>query len=122
MNAGLADSLIARIVLQRNLMQAMDEHCKSISARVTSGDKTVSVQVDGLGAMTGLWLGESAYRNGPDALAQLIVDTARAAAKVALDRQAFLLKEFNDRLRALQQAPLTRYDGTTFQPRPPGDE
>ena len=122
MNAGLADSLIARIVLQRNLMQAMDEHCKSISARVTSGDKSVSVQVDGLGAMTGLWLGESAYRNGPDALAQLIVDTARAAAKVALDRQAFLLKEFNDRLRALQQAPLTRYDGTTFQPRPPGDE
>ena len=122
MNAGLADSVIARIVLQRNLMQAMDEHCKSISARVTSGDKTVSVQVDGLGAMTGLWLGESAYRNGPDALAQLIVDTAQVAAKVALDRQTFLLKEFNDRLRALQQAPLTRYDGTTFQPRPPDDE
>ena len=122
MNAGLADSVIARIVLQRNLMQAMDEHCKSISARVTSGDKTVSVQVDGLGAMTGLWLGESAYRNGPDALAQLIVDTARVAAKVALDRQTFLLEEFNERLRALQQAPLTRYDGTTFQPRPPGDE
>jgi DNA-binding protein YbaB len=122
MNAGLADSVIARIVLQRNLMQAMDEHCKSISARVTSGDKSVSVQVDGLGAMTGLWLGESAYRNGPDALAQLIVDTARVAAKVALDRQTFLLEEFNERLRALQQAPLTRYDGTTFQPRPPGDE
>jgi DNA-binding protein YbaB len=122
MNAGLADSVIARIILQRNLMQAMDEHCKSISARVTSGDKTVSVQVDGLGAMTGLWLGESAYRNGPDALAQLIVDTARVAAKVALDRQTFLLKEFNDRLRALQHAQLTRYDGTTFQPRPPGDE
>src|ERR1700733_12570652 len=112
MNAGLADSVIARIVLQRNLMQAMDEHCKSISARVTSGDKTVSVQVDGLGAMTGLWLGESAHRNGPGALAQLIVDTAQVAAKVALDRQTFLLKEFNDRLRALQQAPLTRYDGT----------
>jgi DNA-binding protein YbaB len=122
MNVGLADSVIARIVLQRNLMQAMDEHCKSISARVTSGDKTVSVQVDGLGAMTGLWLGESAYRNGPTALAQLIVDTARVAAKVALDRQTFLLKEFNDRLRALQQAPLTRYDGSSFQPRPPADE
>ena len=58
------------------------------------------MQVDGLGAMTGLWLGESAYRNGPDALAQLIVDTARAAAIVALDRQTFPLKEFNDRLRA----------------------
>jgi hypothetical protein len=65
MNAGLAEALIARLIVQGNLMQAMDEHCKSISARVTSGDKTVSLQVDGLGAMTGLWLGESAYRNPP---------------------------------------------------------
>ena len=36
MTGGLADSVIARIVMQRDLMQAMDEHCKSISARVTS--------------------------------------------------------------------------------------
>jgi DNA-binding protein YbaB len=121
MNGGLADSVIARIAMQRDLIQAMDEHCKSISARVTSPDKTVSVQVDGLGSMTGLWLGESAYRNGPDALAQLVVDTARVAAKVALDRQNFLLKEFNDRLSALQRAPLARHDGSTFQPRLPGD-
>jgi DNA-binding protein YbaB len=119
MNGGLADSVIARITMQRDLMQAMDEHCKSISARVTSPDKTVSVQVDGLGSMTGLWLGESAYRNGADALAQLIVDTARVAAKIAMDRQSFLLKEFNDRMSALQQAPLTRRDGSTFQPTPP---
>jgi DNA-binding protein YbaB len=117
MNGGLADSVLARIVLQRNLMQAMDEHCKSISARVTSRDRTVSVQVDGLGSMTGLWLGDAAYRNGPEALAKLIVDTAQAAAKVAMDRQGFLLKEFNERLSALQRAPLTRYDGSTFQPR-----
>ena len=76
----------------------MDEHCKSISARVTSRDKTVSVEVDGLGAMTGLWLAESAYRNGPDALAKLIVDTADAAAKVAMARQSFLVKEFTEQL------------------------
>jgi hypothetical protein len=38
MNGGLADSVIARIVLQRNLMQAMDEHCKSFSVRMSSGD------------------------------------------------------------------------------------
>src|SRR4051812_32267679 len=122
MNGGLADSVIARVVMQRDLIQAMDEHCMSISARVTSRDNTVSVQVDGLGTMTGLWLGDSAYRHGADALAQLIVDTARAAAMVALDRQSFLLKEFSDRLTALQTAPLTRHDGSTFQPRPPGAE
>jgi hypothetical protein len=122
MNDGLAGSVIARIALQRDLVQAMDEHCRSISARVTSPDQTVSVQVDGLGSMTGLWLGESAYRNGADALARLIVSTAGVAAKVAMDRQSFLLREFNDRMSALQQAPLTRHDGSTFRPTPPPGE
>jgi DNA-binding protein YbaB len=119
MNSGLADSVIANIIKQRDLMTAMHEHCKSISARVTSRDKAVSVEVDGLGAMTGLWLGEHAYRNGADALAKLIVDTAGAAAKVVLARQNYLVKEFTERLSALQQAPLTRRDGSTFQPDSP---
>ena len=111
MNAGLADSVIARMAMQRDLMAAMHEHCQSISARVTSRDRSVSVEVDGLGAMTGLWLSDSAYRNGAGALAKLIVDTADAAAKVAVERQNFLVKEFNERLTALQQSPLTRRDG-----------
>lgn len=121
MNGGLADSMIARIVMQRDLMQAMDEHCKSISARVTSRDKSVSVQVDGFGAMTGLWLGEFAFRNGADALSKLIVETAHAAAQVAQQRQSYLIKEFIARLTALQQQPLTRYDGSTFLPFTGGD-
>jgi DNA-binding protein YbaB len=113
---GLADSLIARIVKQRDLAAAMDEHCKSISARVTSRDQNVSVEVDGLGAMTGLWLGPSAHKLGPDALAKLIVGTAHAAARVAADRQRFLSDEFNQRMTELRQTPLTRWDGTTFGP------
>jgi DNA-binding protein YbaB len=119
MSSGLADSVIARILEQRDLMTAMNEHCKAISVRVTSRDRTVSVEVDGLGAMTGLWLGEHAYRNGADALATLIVDTADAGAKVALARQQHLLKEFNQRLTSLQQAPLTPRDGSAFQPDAP---
>jgi DNA-binding protein YbaB len=122
MSGGLADSMIARIVKQRDLMSAMNEHCKSISARVTSRDKTVSVEVDGFGAMTGLWLSESACRKGADALAKLIVDTADAAAKVAVARQSYLVKEFTERLTALQQAPLARRDGTIFQPDEPWNE
>jgi DNA-binding protein YbaB len=118
---GLADSLIARICKQRDLIQAMDEHCKSISARVTSRDRSVSVEVDGLGSMTGLWLTESAYRNGPKALAKQIVETAAAAAKVSADRQAHLLNEFTRRLTAFQQSPLSHRDGTTFQPAPGGN-
>lgn len=117
MTGGLVDSLMARIAKQRDLIQTMDEHCKSIAVRVTSHCKSVSVEVDGLGAMTGLWLGESAYRAGADALAKLIVGTADAAARAALHRQSYLAREFTERLDALQQTPLVRRDGSTFQPR-----
>ncbi|MGV0744148.1 YbaB/EbfC family nucleoid-associated protein [Mycolicibacterium sp. XJ870] len=113
---GLADSLIARIRKQRDLVAAMDEHCQSISARVTSRDENVSVEVDGLGAMTGLWLGPAAHKLGADALAKLIVETAGAAAQVAAGRQRYLSQEFATRLHELQQAPLTRWDGGTFEP------
>jgi hypothetical protein len=113
---GLADSLIARIVRQRDLVAAMDDHCTSIAARVTSRDQNVSVEVDGYGAMTGLWLGPSAHRLGADALAKLIVETAHAAARVAAARQRFLSEEFSRRMNELRQAPLTRWDGTSFEP------
>jgi DNA-binding protein YbaB len=111
----LADSLVARLVKQRDLVQAMDEHCQSISARVTSRDENVSVEVDGFGAMTALWLGPNAHKLGPDALSKLIVETAQAAACVAADRQKYLTEEFRARMHELHQAPLTRWDGTTFE-------
>ena len=114
---GLADSLIARIIKQRDLVAAMDDHCKSISARLTSRDHNVSVEVDGYGSMTGLWLGPNAHRLGADALSKLIVETAQAAAKVAADRQGFLSDEFGRRMAELRQAPLTCWDGTTFEPK-----
>lgn len=113
--SGLADSLIARLIKQRDLVQAMDEQCRSISARVTSRDQNASVEVDCLGAMTGLWLGPGAHRLGPDALAKLIVETAQAAARVAADRQKYLTEEFSSRMREIQRAPLTRWDGTPFE-------
>jgi DNA-binding protein YbaB len=116
---GLADSVIARIIKQRNLVAAMDEHCRSISAQVTSRDHNVRVEVDGFGAMTGLQLGPNAHKLGPDALAKLIVDTAHAAARVAVDRQTYLTEEFSRRMRELRKEPLTRWDGTTFEPEHP---
>ena len=74
----------------------------------------VSVEVDGFGAMTGLRLRPQALKLGRDALAKLIVDTAAAAAQVCIDRQNFLVAEFNRRMHALNEAPLTRWDGATI--------
>ncbi|OMC08437.1 YbaB/EbfC family nucleoid-associated protein [Mycobacterium sp. SP-6446] len=105
--SGLADAVIARMMEQRDLLQALNEHCQSISARVTSRDGSVCVEADGLGAMTGLWLRPQALKLGPKALAQLIIDTAEAAARVCVDRQNFLITEFNRRMGALDEKPLT---------------
>jgi DNA-binding protein YbaB len=119
MTGNLASAVIARITKQRDLVSVMHEHTASISARVTSRDKSVSVEVDGYGAMTGLWLADSSYGNGADALAKLIVQTADAAARVAQARQNHLLKEFGERMSSLQRAALTRSDGSIFQPDAP---
>lgn len=112
--SGLADSVIARVVERRDLLQAFNEHCQSISARVTSRDGSVSVEVDGLGAMTGLWLRPQAIKLGPKPLAKLIIDTAHAAAGVCVDRQNFLITEFERRMHALDNKPLTCWDGSTI--------
>lgn len=109
---GLADSLIERMVAQRDLLQEMDDRCSSISGQATSPDDLVSVEVDGLGAMTSLWLDQQALAQDPEILAKLIVTTAAAAAQVAVDRQNSVVDELNDRMRALQEMPLTMWDGT----------
>ncbi|WP_235887081.1 YbaB/EbfC family nucleoid-associated protein [Mycolicibacterium arabiense] len=112
----MAASLLARIDEQRDLIQALHDECQSITVRATNRDRSVSVEVDGMAAMTGLWLGETAYRNGADDLARQIVDTAQAAAKIAADRQRYLLERFAERLSVLERAPLKRSDGSTHQP------
>jgi DNA-binding protein YbaB len=112
----LAQSVIARAKKQRDLMLAMTEQSKAISARVSSRDQAVSAEVNGLGELTGLWLTPRASRMDPDALAALIVETAKAAAGVALERYGFLMKEFTTRMDELQRAPLIRSDGTTVEP------
>ena len=102
MKEDLVDTVLERLAAQHDLLRAISEQCVQLSVRVTSRDRSVSVQVDGFGAMTGLWLGESAYRNGPDALAALIVETAHAAAQVVVDRQRRLLAGVIERLAALR--------------------
>ncbi len=113
--SGLAESLIARMVAQRDLLREMDDRLSSVSGNAASADESVSVEVDGLGAITGLWLELEALELEPDALATLIVNTATEAARVALRRQDSLIGELNHRTRALQQMPVTLRDGTTLE-------
>ncbi len=90
-----------RRVEQCDLTVALNEQIDSLSVEVSNADRSVRVQVDGWGAMTGLWLHERAYRDGADALAVQIVEVAQAAAKLVADRQAFLLNEFGKRAQRI---------------------
>jgi YbaB/EbfC DNA-binding family protein len=94
-----------RRVEQRDLTVALNEQIDSLSVEVSSSDRSVRVQVDGWGALTGLWLDERAYRSGADALAAQIVEIGQAAAKLVADRQAFLLNEFGSRARRIHEEP-----------------
>ena len=69
-----------------------------------------------------MWLGDRAYRNGAEALAKLIVDTADAAAKVALARLSYLIKQFTEQWTSLHQTPFARRDGSTVQPGTPQND
>ena len=97
---GLAESLIVRMVAQRDLLGEMGGRFALISAHVASPDESVGVEVDALGAMTGLRLGPAARELEPDVLANLIVETAAAAAQQVLDRQDLLINELNHRMGA----------------------
>lgn len=113
--SSLADSAIARMAAQRDLLREIDERFSSVSAHVASPDESVTVEVDGLGAMTGLWLSPRALGLEPDALARLIVDTAAAAGQQTLDRQDLLVNELNQRMSEVRATPWTLWDGTTSQ-------
>jgi DNA-binding protein YbaB len=93
-----------RLDEQRDLIVALNEQIESLSATVSSADGSVSVQVDGHGAPTGLRLGDAAYRNGADALAREIVKVAHAAAQLVADRQVFLCDEYRERVRQSRNA------------------
>ena len=91
-----------RLAEQHALTNALNEQIESLSVAVSNTDRTVRVQVDGWGALTGLWLHERAYRNGADALAAHIVEAAQAASKLVAERQAFLLVEFGKRSQRIR--------------------
>lgn len=91
----------SRLEAQRDLTVALNEQIASLSVTVSARDGSVSVQVNGSGIITGLRLRDRAYRHGADALAARIAEVAQAASKIVVERQAFLLKEFGERSRAL---------------------
>ncbi|MCZ8380197.1 YbaB/EbfC family nucleoid-associated protein [Mycobacterium sp. CPCC 205372] len=114
--SGLADSVVARLAEQRDLLQDLNDRCSAISVRATSRDRAVTVVVDGTGAMTALTLRPVAGRMAADTLAELIVNTAQTAAAAAFDRRRQLTEQFNRRFLAAQNRELEMWDGSSVSP------
>ncbi|MGC4936057.1 YbaB/EbfC family nucleoid-associated protein [Gordonia sp. DT30] len=115
----LANSVLARIEKQRDLMESLQAQTTGIRVRVSSPDRVVTVEVDGVGAMTGLWLSAGITRHTDSSLSALIVETAQHAARASLHRRNHLIQEFTDQFAHCQSEQLERWDGTTVTPRRP---
>jgi hypothetical protein len=102
MNLPSVGTLLESLHAQGDLMRATSEELNAASARVCDGERTIVVEVNAAGALTGLSLGRNAYRDGPSALANAILEASGCAAKIVAERQYRLASELTRRLSDLQ--------------------
>jgi hypothetical protein len=90
------DELEARANAQLNSLHDLNERYAAIVVRETSADDLVTVEVDGVGALTGLWLASGANELGATRLGEQIVATSALAAQRAFAKRAVITEEFNE--------------------------
>ncbi|GAA1479960.1 hypothetical protein GCM10009624_04000 [Gordonia sinesedis] len=88
------DELEARAHAQLDRMHEVNEKLGAVVVRETSPDDLVTVEVDGVGALTGLWLADGANELGGDRLGEQIVATAALAAQRAFAQRAAITEDF----------------------------
>ena len=98
------DELEARANAQLNCLYDAQERLAAISVRETSADDLVTVEVDGVGALTALWLAPGANDLGGRRLGEVIVTTAALAAQRALARHAAITEDFTESFPDLMES------------------
>ena len=98
------DELESRAASQLGRLHDFSDGLRRISVRESSTDDLITVEVNGNGAMTGLWLGSGANELGATALGETIVATATRAAQRAFARRAALTEDFADSFAELVQS------------------
>lgn len=91
---GAMDELEARARAQLGHLADFGDRLAALSVRESSPDGLVTAEVDGSGALTGLWLGEGANDLGEVRLGEQIVATALLGAQRAFAARAALTEEF----------------------------
>ena len=91
---GAMDELEARARAQLGHLADFGDRLAALRVRESSPDGMVTAEVDGSGALTGLWLAEDAARLGETRLGEQIVATALLGAQRVFAARAALTEEF----------------------------
>ncbi|WP_067562049.1 YbaB/EbfC family nucleoid-associated protein [Nocardia acidivorans] len=92
------DALVAGVTNQLEALEAALAGLRGVRGRFTSEDRSVSAEVDGDGALTGLWLAESTTTRSPADVSRLVLWACREAAARAAAQRAEVIAGLNESL------------------------
>ncbi|MGC4933624.1 YbaB/EbfC family DNA-binding protein [Gordonia sp. DT30] len=99
------DELESRAATQLGRLHDFADGLARIRVRETSADDLITVEVDGSGAMTGLWFADGANELGGARLGSATVATAMLAAQRAFAGRAALTEDFTASFAELVESP-----------------
>ncbi|MCX4093077.1 YbaB/EbfC family nucleoid-associated protein [Nocardia sp. alder85J] len=79
-------------------MRQLSDDLAAVRVRHTAAGGAVTITVDGSAKLLDLELSEYISQMSPTEFARVVIDTAAAAAQLALARRAALIDEFNDEM------------------------
>lgn len=90
------DELQASVRQRLYRLRDLGDELAGVRARQTAPDESMTVEVDGNGALVDLQLSESISRMTPEQFENTLITTAYAAARRAFAEHADLVNAFND--------------------------
>lgn len=90
------DAIVGRATEQVNLLEEALAGLASITVRASSESDQVTVEVDGNGNLTGLWMDDSISTLDVRVLAALITSTSHEAARLADEQRALVMRRLQD--------------------------
>ncbi|MTE11720.1 YbaB/EbfC family DNA-binding protein [Nocardia aurantiaca] len=92
------DALVRGVNEKLAALEATLHGLGQVRGRFTTEDRSVTAEVDGDGALTGLWLAEAVTSRAPAEVSRLILWASQQAAAAATAQRALIVARLNDSL------------------------
>ena len=93
------DALVAGVTAKLESLESALDAFGKISARYTTDDGVITAEVDGNGALTGLWLEEAITQWQAKQAGEQITTACRRAAVIAAHERALVIARLNEAFR-----------------------